>query len=365
MNSIKHLFLMLFLVIGVVNADDNQIEISPEQLNSLGVQLGHPEAIEYIPLLYAPAHVVIPPAQEYILSAAQAGLISKLNVAVGDEVTKGDILAQINSPDLLALQRQYLKAKSEQNLAWSGYQRDKKLHQEGVISSRRWQETSSRYRTLVAAANEANQLLEIAGMSTDSIEQLTQTRKLSSSLNVTAPINGVVLERMVVAGERVDMLAPLYRIANLDQLWLEVNIPQQRLAHIKVGDLVQIENTSVTAKISLLGQSVNPVNQTVLARAIIDGKQTAARAGQSVNIKVIQHSEQAVYKVPNSAVAQKEGASYIFKRTQSGFQVIPVNVIGKEGRVSIISGQIKADEEIAVSGAVALKAHWMGLGSEE
>lgn len=365
MRLINTLLFTLVLINNTVNAEDNLINLSAEQLESLGVQTGKAKAIQEVPLLYASAHVVIPPAQEYIISAAQAGLISKLNVTVGDEVNQGDVLAQINSPDLLTLQRQFLKAKSEQNLAWAVYQRDKKLQQEGVISARRWQETSSRYRSFKAIANEAGQLLEIAGMSSQSINKLRKTGRLSSTLHVTAPINGVILERMVVAGERVDMLAPLYRVANLKQLWLEVNIPQQHLTKIKTGDRVEIENTSVTAKISLLGQSVNLDNQTVLARAIIDESQSEVRAGQSVNIKIIQQSQQMAYQVPNSAVAQKEGASFIFKRSAQGFQVLPVQVVGKEGRNSIITGQINADDTIAISGAVALKANWMGLGSDE
>lgn len=365
MRLLNSLFFALVLISNIANAEGDSFKLSAEQLDSLGVKLGNALAIKQVPLLYASAHVVIPPAQEYIISAAQAGLISKLNVTVGDEVNLGDVLAQINSPDLLTLQRQFLKAKSEQNLAWAVYQRDKKLQEEGVISARRWQETSSRYRSFKAVANEAGQLLEIAGMSNQSIDQLRKTGRLSSSLYVSAPINGVVLERMVVAGERVDILAPLYRIANLEQLWLELNIPQQHLAKIKVGDQVMIENTNVTAKISLLGQSVDPNNQTLLARAIIENSQNEVRAGQSVNIKVIQNSQFDAYQVPNAAVAQKEGASFIFKRTQQGFQVLPVKVIGKEGVKSIIRGKINADDSIAISGAVALKANWMGLGSDE
>jgi len=211
-------------------------------------------------LLYAPAKVTIPPSQEYIVSAAQAGLVSKLNVTIGDSVEKDQILALINSPELLSLQRQLLRANSEKRLAWAGYQRDKKLVQEGVISDRRWQESRNRYSTFRAEADEARQLLEIAGMSDKDIKKLTSSRRLTSQLAIHSPIQGVVLEKMVVAGERLDILAPLYRIANLEQLWLEINIPQEQMKRIKMGDKVLIENSDITATINLLGQSVNAQN---------------------------------------------------------------------------------------------------------
>lgn len=347
------------------HAEDQQITISQVQLYNLGVKTGPLEAIKQVPLLYAPAKVVIPPSQEFIVSTAQAGLISKLNVAIGDQVEKDQILAHIKSPELLTLQRQFLKANSERHLAWLAYQRDKKLLQEGVISDRRWQETNSRYSSIASEANEAKQLLEIAGMSEDDINRLSKSRRLSSQLNVRSPIRGVVLERMAVAGERLGILEPIYRIANLEQLWLEIQIPQERLRHIKTGDKVRIENSNISAKISLLGQSVNPKNQTILARAIIDGDQSSIRAGQTVNTQIIQTSDQPAYKIPNSAVAQSEGQSYIFIRNAQGFAVRPITVIGKQNSESVISGKLSGNEEIALRGAVALKAKWLGLGEDE
>jgi len=359
--------LFSLLLISSITASANDIKITPVQLYNLGVKTGQLKAIENIPLLYAPAKVVIPPSQEYIVSAAQAGLISKLNVTIGDNVEKDQVLAHIISPELLSLQRQLLKANSEKNLAWAGYQRDKKLLQEGVISDRRWQESRNRYSTFLAETNEARQLLEIAGMSTEDIKKLTSSRRLSSQLNIHAPIKGVVLERMVVAGERLDILAPLFRIANLEQLWLEINIPQERMKHIKVGDQVLIENTDITATITLLGQSVNSQNQTILARAVINGSHSALRAGQNVNSQIIQSSDKPTFSVPNAAIAQSEGKAYLFIRNSTGFIVSPVEIIGKQQKNSVILGNddLKENIEIAIRGAVALKANWLGLGGDE
>jgi cobalt-zinc-cadmium efflux system membrane fusion protein len=373
------------LLLGVFSfsshASENVIQISKSHLENLGVKLGKLEPVKQIPVLYAPAKVVIPPTQEFIVSASQAGLISKLNVAIGDRVKKGQILAQLNSPELLSLQRLYLKADSELQLGLLSYQRDKKLLEEGVIADRRWQETRSQYNAFLSEANEHRQLLEIAGMSDSDIKHLNKTRKLTSQLNVYAPISGVVIDRMAVAGTRIDILAPLYRIANLDELWLEINIPQERIGSIKVGDQVLIESTTagtqaleqrneqqlaaVKAEISLLGQSVNPENQTILARAVIKGGQTVVKAGQRINTQIIHTTDKAVFKIPNAAIAQNEGKAFIFIRNPQGFLVHPVTVIGKQNDESIISDDFTGKEEVAVKGAVALKANWLGLGGSE
>ena len=364
------LFLTSVACVFPVVAAENTIAISQEYVTNLGIMLGKLTPAKQIPLLTAPAKVVIPPAHEYIVSASQAGLITKLNAALGDTVKKGQVLALLNSPDLLSMQRLYLKAVSEMQLSEFSYQRDQKLAAEGVIAERRWQETNSLHNTFVSEVNEHKQLLEIAGMTSEEINKLTKTRQLSSQLNVHAPISGVVMDRMAVAGERMDILAPLYRIANLDELWLEINIPHEHIGQIKVGDQVQIENSPIYAQITLLGQSVNSENQTLLARATIkDSKdlikqQASVRAGQSINTQIIQASDNAAFKVPNTAIAQNDGLAYIFIRTLDGFTVSPITVIGKQGDVSIISGNLSGDESIAIKGAVALKANWLGLGAE-
>jgi cobalt-zinc-cadmium efflux system membrane fusion protein len=364
MNKNKLSMIALLLFVSVAQAENN-VKISKEHFANLGVTLGKLQAATQIPLLTAPAKVVVPPSREYVVSASQAGLITKLNASIGDKVKKGDVLVELNSSDLLSMQRLYLKALSELQLGSVFYQRDRKLLQEGVIADRRWQETQAQYQAFLSEANEHKQLLQIAGMTDSEISQLGKTHHLSSQLSLHAPITGVIMERMVVAGERIDSLAPIYRVANLDELWLEINIPQERVASLNTGDTVQIENTDITAKISLLGQSVNAENQTVLARAIIQGKQSSVRAGQHLNIQIIQSSDSLIFKVPNAAIAQNEGKSFVFVRNKDGFSVTPIKVIGKQGEESIISGELSDNDDIAVQGAVALKANWLGLGSEE
>lgn len=359
------LIILNFLLFCSTAQAENSVKITQEHFANLGVSIGKLQAASQIPLLTAPAKVVVPPEHEYVVSASQAGLITKLNAAIGDSVKKGAILVEMNSSDLLTMQRDYLKALGELHTGTFLYQRDKKLVQEGVIAERRWQETQAQYNAFVSEADEHKQLLQSAGMTHAEIVHLQKTHKLSSQLHLHAPITGVIMERMVAAGERIDSLAPIYRVANLDELWLEINIPQERISVLKIGDAVQIENTDISAKISLLGQSVNPENQTVLARAIIQGKPSTIRAGQRLNIQIIQSSDQSLFKVPNTAIAQNEGKSFVFVHKKDGFAVMPVMVIGKQGEESIISGELSANDEIAIQGAVALKANWLGLGSEE
>ena len=348
-----------------VSVAENAIQLSQEQINHLGINLSAMTVVKEIPILKAPAKVVIPTANEFVVSASHAGVITQLNVATGDAVKKGQVLAQLNSPDFVSLQRQYLKALTAMALNLLAYERDKKLWQEGVIAERRWQETSSQYNALVFEANESKQLLQISGMTSKDIEQLNKTHQLSSQLNLPAPIAGVVTERLALAGTRVDVLAPLFKIANLEELWLEINVPHERIGRIRVGDEVFIDNTSTSADVMLVGQSVNPDNQAIPVRAKIRGKPPGIHPGQTINTQIIEQIKTQAFRIPNTAIAQHEGKAYIFVRDTTGFKLIPITIIGKENEDSIIAGDFSGTESIAIKGAVALKAQWLGLGSAE
>ncbi len=372
--------LCLLLGLKIVHAEQG-IVLSPDNINNLGIALGKVLPVKDVPWLVAPAQVTIPSSREYIVSSTQTGLITRLIATVNDTVKKGQLIAQIDSPALLELQGQFLKANSLLQLATAMYERDKKLLQEGVIASRREQETFSQYNAALLDVNQSKQLLGMAGMNAIEIARLSKTQRLNGQLNVYAPIDGMVIERLSVAGTRVDNLTPLYRIANLDELWLDINIPQEHITEIKMGDHVAIENiggiseshssADNNAVISQIGVNVNPDNQTILVRAKVKNSKTlqkvaAVRAGEKITVKIIRASGLMAFSVPNAAIAQHEGKSVIFIRTTVGFTVCPVTVMAIQAANTVVTATtLNANNEIAVSGAAALKANWLGLGSDE
>lgn len=362
---IKLLLSLLLMQIGNAFAQDAQIKISQQQIDNLDIKVAGLTASQQIPLFNAPAKVVVPADKEVLISSSQPGLVSQLPANIGDHVNKGQVLAIVNSPELLALQQMYLSASNDLNLSGLERRRDQQLWEEGAIAERRWQETQMMYSSRSAKADESKQLLLLAGMTSAEIKTLAQSRKLSNQLTLRSPVSGVVLDRLATLGTRLDVQSPLYRIADLSELWLEINVPQERAANLRVGDKVKLEDSNVTAKISLLGQSVNRDNQTVLARAVIDGQASGLRVGQNLNVQVLQNGQQAGFKVPNTAIAQNEGRAYLFVRNQDGFVVTEVKVIGKLDAESLISGGLSGNEQIAIKGAVALKANWQGLGGGE
>jgi len=358
-------FLLLTLLSFPALALENFVKINIEQEQHIGIRTQQPDPIASVPLARAPARISLPPQNEYLVSAAQAGLVSRVDVALGVKIAKGQLLARIQSPNLLALQRGVLDAATLFDLAKAKLNRDSILLQEGIIAQMRYQETKSDYERYATSLKEAEQILAAAGVSQAGIEALKRSRRLDSMMDIVAPIDGVILERLVTTGQRVDLLAPLFRIGKLDELWLEIDMPQERINELRLGDKVRIENTPYSARIANIGQSVTPGSQSALVRGIIEGRPKDIRPGQNVNVQISHASTDRLFRLPLSAVVNHEGETYVFVRTPGGFAVKPVAVANTEERHVVIHEGLQGGEPVVVQGAAALKATWIGIGGDE
>lgn len=354
--------MLIFCLLTSSSYADNLIKLSAQQLEHLDVRSAKPEIVDVLPLAWAPARVVIPPDREYIVSAPQAGVINRIDVALGSNVRQGQIVAEMQSPDLLTLQRGLLNAMTEYNLAQTKLNRDQKLLDEGIISNLRLQETRSIYDKSQINLSEAEQILASSGMSRKDIAVLKQSRTISNNLMLRTPINGVLLERLATVGQRVGMLAPLFRIGNVEQLWLEIDMPQERLKEIRLKDRVELEAPKIRATIIEISQNVRIDSQSALVRALIDEHDENVRAGQNVNVQIMHASTDFICRVPLAAVVNEEGQQYVFVKTTDGYVARAVKVAASDGHKATIHEGLSAGESVAVQGVAALKAAWTGLG---
>ena len=360
--NFPYLLAALVLLTGRADADD-LVRLSTEQIDHLAIRTTVPERVSSLPLAWAPGRIVVPPQNEFLVSAPQAGLVSKVDVALGASVRAGQVLAEMQSPSLLGQQRDLLNAVTEFQLAERQLQRDQTLLSEGIISRIRWQETKSRFDKAQTQLRETEQVLTLSGLPADELKQLEATRRLSDTLKLRSPVNGVLLERMAVAGQRVDILTPLFRVANLDELWLEISVPQERANEIRIGDRVTLDNPKLSGRITQVSRNINPNSQSVLVRSVIEKRASGVLAGQNVNVLISHASTDYIVRLPTAALVSQEGRQYMFVRVPEGFAVRPVAVAGIEARDVVVHEGLKKGDEVAVQGVAALKAAWLGMGS--
>lgn len=344
------------------------ISITPAQIKTLAIETTTLKAGGSANSQRLPAEVVVPIDQARVISAPQPGLIDQMLVASGQMVKKGQVLAHLSSPDLVALQRDHLQALSQQRLSQNAFNRDSELYKDGIIAERRYLTSQSNHAEVNALLAERRQALVLSGMSPQAIKSLETSGNYTNGVSLSAPIDGVVLEQMVTAGQRVDSAMPIYRIAKLSPLWLEIHAPTQALNNIKLGQTVKVLNSEATGKVIAVVPNINKLDQTALVRVLISKDTFNLAPGQLVEAEIAQPAKDksTSFSIPKSALVQLNNANqaYVFVQTQGGFEARQVAVTNNTSTQAFISGNFSGNENIVTSGTAALKAKLQGIGGE-
>ncbi|MEQ1766143.1 MAG: efflux RND transporter periplasmic adaptor subunit [Methylotenera sp.] len=311
-----------------------------------------------------PAEIVVPVSQVRVVSAPQSGLLDQLYVAAGQDVKKGQVIAHVSSPEILGLQKDYLLALTQKKLATKSLARDAELFKDGIIPQRRYLETESTHAEASASFEQSKQALRLAGMGEAAINKISPSAGMNSGISLTAPIEGQVLEQLVTTGQRVDMATPLYRIAKLNPLWLEIHAPLEGLPFVKIGMPVQIPKLQASGKLIAVIRNVNKADQTLHLRAEITQGTDKLSPGQMVEAEISLGAQAQHFSVPKSALARQGTEALVFVQTKTGFRPVTVKVISEQGDEAVVDAAFKGDEKIAVSGISAIKGTWLGLGGE-
>ena len=381
-NSMKHkkTFIAQLVLMAVIssysysaNADQTAklIKITPAQTKTLGIQTTHIQSANDMMSQRLPGEIVVPVEQSRIVSAPQPGLIDHVLVASGQMVRKGQVLGHLSSPELVALQREHLQALSQQRLSENSFNRDSELYKDGIIAERRYLSSESNHAEINALLAERRQALKLSGMSSQSIQQLESSGRYSNGMDLIAPIDGMVLEQMVTAGQRVDSYVPIFRIAKLNPLWLEIHAPAKILSNVHLGMQVKISQSSASGKVIAVVPNINKLDQTALIRVLINNTDASLAPGQLVEAEIIQALNKKTngFSIPKSAIIQMNetkvaNQTYVFVQVKEGFEARNIQVLGNNGTQALVEGDFTGNEDIVTNGTSMLKAKMQGIGDE-
>lgn len=365
----KRLITLVWLFAGLIwtmqaHAED-EIVFSTQQIANLGLTTAPIQKAEQRPLFSAPAMVKVPLSREIVVNDPNGGVVKQIFASEGEAVRAGQKLIEIISSASLGLQKDLLIAQSHYQLALRQFNREKSLFEKGVIAEKRLQEAEMQFQQARISRDEARQMLAIAGFSSSDIEGLIRTENLKNSRLIVSPAAGVVLHKFVTLGQRVEDHDPLFSIADLSTLWIEAAAPQQHIAQIEIGDVMEIPAIALSGTISLIDSKVDEKHQSVLVRAIFENPGARIRPGQSIQVTMRRLAQKDLFIVPKSSLVLHEGKSLLFLRSQRGFVPRHIETLGESEGQAIIRGDFQSTDQIAVDGTVAIKARWLGFGENE
>lgn len=279
--------------------------------------------------------------QSEVISSRAAGRIEKLFIKeTGKQVRKGEPLYELYSETLLALQREYLLAKDQAEKMGS---------------------EESRYNGFLKAA-EAK--LVLYGLTKTQISQLSETKLAKERITFLAPANGIVTEIKAAEGQYVSEGSTLYKIENIQSLWLEAELYPTEASLVKMGDLIDVritgfESLETKAKIVFLSPEYRANSQITIMRAVMENHQLNFKPGMQAQV-FFNHSSQKALSIPVDAVIRDEKGTHVFVQTEANTFEPRMIQTGMESfeQVEVISG-LKEGEMIVASGAYLLYSEFI------
>ncbi len=266
-----------------------------------------------------------------------SGWIESLKVnETGKKVSKDTILLGIYSPELVAAQQEYLVALNN----W-----------ESVKNSSASQMKQSS-KIILESARERLQLFDVPE---HQIRELEQSRKIKKQLHIHSPFEGRVMHIGARKGQYVTPKDEIYLIADLSRIWVNVDIFEDELSWLKLGDRAEMRvraepGRTYKGKITFIHPILNPKSRTVQVRLEFDNADLSLKPGMFANVTLYVDPQLNAVVVPAEAIIRSGSREQVFVvRAPGKFEPREVTLgVSAEGVVQLLSG-VKAGEEVVTS----------------
>jgi RND family efflux transporter MFP subunit len=298
-------------------------------------------------------NVIAPPNKDVKLSALVAGRITALNVAEGDRVHAGELLATIDShtyeEQLLQAQAALQQAKATTENAQQNLKRNETLFQRGIAARKDLEDARTQLSVAQAAQVSAQAAEENASLQVERAK-------------LVAPLNGTVVKRYVSIGEQVDGTGaqPIIEVANISEVELPGSLSAVYLSKIHVGEAVPITSEAFpgktfNGKIIAISPVVDPATNVGSVRIRIANPTGTLKLGMYLNAQVPVQTDANALTVPPQAIYHDEtGATRVYEVKDDTATAVPVKLgIQTSDRVEILSG-VKAGDTVILTGGYGL-----------
>lgn len=304
-----------------------------------------------------PGTVVVPPHQSSVVASPAAGMVEAVLVASDEPVKAGQLIARLRSPQVVEAQHLYLAALTDEKLAADKLRRTDALFRVKAMSEVQLVLAQGEHTHALARIDERLQIVQLMGVSPAAIDELRTTRKISNAIDIRAPKDGTVIERVIQQGTRVEAAAPLLTIATLSPLWINIQVPTSRMGLLEEGKVVALPAQGARGRVIRIGRTIDPATQSIGVVAEIDTNAGSVRPGLATSVSVrIDSSAADRWAVPIASVVRHRGSSWIFIKDEKGFRAQSVEVVSETGQRASIKASLTKLDRIATQGVLSLVA---------
>lgn len=281
--------------------------------------------------------------ENIMISPEYSGVLTQVNVKAGQRVSKGQVLARIDDGGMGS---QLAQAETQLALAKTTFEKQKNL----------WdQKIGSEIQFLQAKTSMESQQKAVA--------------QIKSQLNKTlvlAPFNGTIDDVLIEKGKVVAPGMDLFRIVNLNNMYVSANVPENYIEQLKLGAIVEVNMNSIgktyQGKVRQIGNYINPNNRTFSIEIALPNPDNLLRPNQVAILKIEDYTNPKAIILPENIIQETADGSkiiYVIDQTKSDKNTVAIQKTIEIGyasgaNVEVKSG-LKTGETVITDGAKALK----------
>ncbi|MEH6952456.1 efflux RND transporter periplasmic adaptor subunit [Nitrobacter sp. NHB1] len=308
--------------------------------------------------------------------APYAGRVTKLMVAPGDDVQKGQLLFVIAAADSVDAQKDFVvalttrnKAASQVRLAQIVERRMSTLAKDKAASQREWQEAQT---NLTAAENDsrsaeialqaARNRLRLVGKTDAEIDAFEKTGALTPDAPVYAPLAGTVLQRKIGPGQYVSAGGgdsdPIFLIGDTSKVWIAAYVRETDVAKVRIGERMTFKvltepDRVFETRIDYVAPAIDPDSRRLLVRASVDNVDGLLKPEMFASVTIVTSEGKPTPTVPREAVIYEGSNARVWVASDDrSVELRQIKLGESDGRLIQVLDGLNPGEKIVTRGSL-------------
>ena len=293
------------------------VTLSPEAVERARIVVAPVIAGSGVGSMRLPALVEPNAYRQVAVTPLAAGRVTRVMVDLGTEVRQGQTLAQVFSPELAEAQTRYVSARADLEAHERELERTGKLVEIGAASRQELERVHADHASKRAGAESARSQLELLGLSRPAIDSLGAGGAVAATIDVPAPIGGVITERQANLGLNVEPGAVLFTVVDRSSVWIVADLFEKDFASVRVGSVATVTTAAYPAllikgRVSYIDPQVSAETRTAKVRIEVPNARGELRFGMYADVRLDTAGQPSATLIPKSALQTVGGRQVVY-----------------------------------------------------
>ncbi|MCW3118541.1 MAG: efflux transporter periplasmic adaptor subunit [Chitinophagaceae bacterium] len=282
-----------------------------------------------------------------------SGKVLEVKASLGDKVSKGQVLAIVQSAEVAGNYADLSSANNDVSIAKRQMENAESLYKNGIASEREYSEAKENYQKTKSASNKLQEAISINGGGHTSA---------NGTYVITAPMNGYVVEKKASQGAfiRGDNGDNLFTIGDISEVWVWANVYETDIAKVKEGYTAKVTtlaypDSTFTGVVDKVNQILDPETKVMKVRIRIPNKTMQLKPEMFANIIVQNKEGRKAVTVSSTAIVSDYGKNYvIIYHDKCNLELKQVELLKTVGGKTYISSGLTGGEQLISQNQVLL-----------